>query len=239
MAKHVDVALPSYEATTSLPSTVCCISINESDKIRLIGTPKDMRISFRDMLKRSWSQGIQDDRDYYEQPEFKLFGRPWHGQGDESVPSRVLLVEILRYMEQQGWRYLAAADISKKHSDKDTLFFEYTGVVCSPVIFSISFNQSDRLRIICAPPEIQDAIRAVVRNCWRIQHERRYNGSWEFKLLGDPWFADGRETIRARVLLVNILAAIRAMGYKMYASINISGGDQGDLDSWFFRERSD
>ncbi|KAK9708028.1 hypothetical protein K7432_009869 [Basidiobolus ranarum] len=239
MAKHAEMTLPSYESSTSLSSSVCCISLNQSDKIRLIGTPKDMRMSFRDMLKDSWGRGIQDEREYYEQPEFKLNGNPWYGQGDDSVPSRLLLVRMLRYMEQQGWRYLGAVDISKKESDKDSLFFEYTGVVCSPVIFSISFNQSDRLRVICAPPEIQDAIREAVRNCWTIQNERCYNGSLEFKLLGNPWWANGQDAIRARVLLVNILAALRAMGYKMYASIDISARDQGDLDSWFFRERSD
>ncbi|KAK9765590.1 hypothetical protein K7432_005951 [Basidiobolus ranarum] len=240
MAKQANlefVAPPSYESSLDLPSSICCISLNESDKIRLIGAPEHLRASFREMLKRSWRKGIQVESDYCEQPEFKLLGNPWFGHGDDAVPCRTLLIEILRYMENQGWRYIVASDVSKKQSDKATLLFEYTGIVCTPTIFSLSFNRTDRLRVIGASPDIPGTVREAIRSYWVIQNEKFYHGSWEFKLAGNPWFADGDDAIRARMLLMKILGALRRIGYKLHASIEVCVGDSGyELDSWFLRK---
>ncbi|ORX77100.1 hypothetical protein K493DRAFT_363489 [Basidiobolus meristosporus CBS 931.73] len=188
------------------------------------------------MLKRAWFQGIQDERDYHGYPEFKLRGNPWLGQGEEAVYSRVLMVGILRLMEQHGWRHLTSIDISKKSCDKDSLFFEFTGIVCNPTIFSISLNQTDRLRIIEAPSDVPKLVRSIIQGLWKIQDERNYNTAFEFKLLGNPWMAQGSDTVQIRVLLMRLISGLRSAGYRLYATVDMNAGNDGyDLDSWFFR----
>lgn len=215
---------------------VCSISFNLTDRIRLIGLSADVIDLMRDAITRSWGR-IQNESDYYGTFEFKLVGNPWRGQGNDAVPSRRLLAAILTTMARLGWNLLQAADVSKKPYDKDTLFFEKGMPDPDAELFAMSFNMRDRIRIIDAPSFavcITDAIQTQWRN--GIQSTRDYHGSIEFKLSGNPWYPNGSETVYGRMLLCQIIANVRAKGYKLYGSIDISIGHEGmDLESWIFR----
>lgn len=216
---------------------VCSISLNWTDRIRLIGLPVDVITSMRTAITSSWGP-IQNESDYYSTYEFKLKGNPWYGQGEDSVQCRKLLAAILRTMAQFGWNLLQAADVSKKPDDKDTLFFE-KGVPDPDVdLFAMSFNMRDRIRLIDAPSFAPLCIKNAIQSQWPngIQDQRDYNGSIEFKLSGNPWFPDGSECVHGRMLLCQVIANIRAQGYKLYGSIDITIGNKGmDLESWIFR----
>lgn len=155
---------PSY-STLMVPflqsSRVCCITLNEADKIRLIGTPPEITPAIRLAIRQGWGM-IQREQNYAGAHEFKLMGNPWHGQSEEAVRSRKLITAVLKAMANYGWNLIQAADVSKKQSDKDSLFFEL-GPVQDPQadLFSISFNRSDRIRVIDAPhmvPYVKQAI---------------------------------------------------------------------------------
>lgn len=227
----------SYQIPPAEVIQICSISFNMTDRIRLIGLPNDIINTMRTAIKQSWGS-IQHESKYYSAFEFKLAGNPWRGEGYEAVNSRRLLAAILRTMAQFGWNLLQAADISRKPHDKDTLFFEKGTLDPDVALFAMSFNMSDLIRIIDAPsfaPCVKDAIRSIWRN--GIQFENNYCGSIQFKLWGNPWNADGSETVSVRMLLCQIIANIRAKGFKLYGSVDISIGDgeKGDLDSWIFR----
>lgn len=157
---------PSY-STLMAPflqsSRVCCITLNEADKMRLIGTPPEITHAIRLAIRQGWG-AIQREQNYAGAHEFKMLGNPWHGQSEEAVRSRKLITAVLRTMANYGWNLIQAADVSKKQSDKDSLFFEL-GPVQDPQadLFSISFNRSDRIRVIDAPhmvPYVKQAIQA-------------------------------------------------------------------------------
>lgn len=89
----------------------------------------------------------------------------------------------------------------------------------------------------------------IVSTGWTagIQHFQDYHGSIEAKLVGNPWFtSDGKESIAAKFFLCHVIVGFRRMGYKLYASVDISGriGSGGggggsyasDLDVWVFRK---
>lgn len=215
---------------------VCSISLNKSDRIRLIGLPIDVINEMRTAIGNSWGQ-IQKESDYYSTYEFKLKGNPWYGQGDDAVASRRLLTAILRTMAHYGWNLLQAADVSKSEFDKDTLFFEKGNPDPDAELFAMSFNMNDRLRLI-EGASLAGCIEEAIRSQWDkgIQHKQDYYGSIEYKLSGNPWFASGSETVYSRMLLCQVLANVRAKGYKLYASVDISTGTKGmDLESWVFR----
>lgn len=216
---------------------ICSITFNMSDRIRLIGLPIDVINSMRVAITKSWGQ-IQNERDYCSTYEFKLIGFPWDGQGESAVASRRLLAAILKTMAKFGWNLLQAADVSKKKHGKDILFFEKGIPDPDADLFGISFNMEDRLRIIDAP-EFAGCVRDAIKTQWKngIQCERMYNGSIEFQLRGYPWYPEGSATVYGPKLLCQVIANIRAKGYKLYGSINISRGHEGQhVESWIFRK---
>lgn len=216
---------------------VCSISMNMTDRIRLIGVPGQLVNGLRQSILSGWGRPIQDERNYHGAHEFKLSGNPWHGAGADAVLARNLINSVLLFMAKAGWNLVQAADISKKAGDKDTMFFESSEPDPDAQLFALSFNMGDRIRVIGANG-MMPYVKKTVENYWPrgIQNEREYNGSLELKLAGNPWWADGSDTVSARSLLNQILATLRSLGFKLYGSIDISLGHEGrDLESWFFR----
>ncbi|KAG0335722.1 hypothetical protein BG004_008351, partial [Podila humilis] len=243
MSKGADQAPPSYSsliAPHEQSTRICCITLNEADKIRLIGCPPDITNGIRLAIRQGWG-AIQRESDYSGAHEFKIMGNPWYGQGEESVQSRKLITSVLRVMANYGWNLIQAADVSKKQTDKDSLFFEL-GQFQDPQadLFAISFNRSDRIRVIDAP-HVVPWVKQAIQTQWRqgIQKEQTYATAHEFKLSGNPFYSDGSSAVFARMLLAQILANLRAQGYKLYTSVDISIGSDGmDVESWVFRRVS-
>ncbi|KAF9918142.1 hypothetical protein FBU30_000360 [Linnemannia zychae] len=238
-------APPEYLPDTPAPPRVCCITLNETDKIRLLGVPYNLIIPLRHAITSSWGV-IQAEQTYYGAHEFKMLGNPWRNCGAEANPSRLLIVSVLRTMAVNGWNMIQAADVSKKEHGKDALFFETIDPALGGVrpdevdMFAISFNSSDKLRIIGnVPASIIVAVQQAIQSQWPsgIQLEGKYLGAHEIKLRGNPWRPHGAETVHSRMLLSQALANIRAQGFKLYTSVDIShGGDEKrETETWVFR----
>ncbi|KAF9897589.1 hypothetical protein BX616_005313, partial [Lobosporangium transversale] len=150
---------------------VCCITLNETDKIRLIGTPPELANPIRQAIVRAWGR-IQKESDYAGAHQFKLLGNPWSARGNEGVLSRRLVVDILKTMAQHGWTLIQSADVSRKEYEKDSLFFESSAlqpVDVGPIdMFAISLNRTDRIRLIDAPSEFRDIVRQAIKTQWKL-----------------------------------------------------------------------
>ncbi|KAI9098187.1 hypothetical protein DFS34DRAFT_102244 [Phlyctochytrium arcticum] len=224
--------------------SLCCLSPHMGDKLRLINVPAPLVEPFAALLQRSWQKGIQNRTLYGRSLEFKLRGYPWYGQGNDAVPSRELVCAIMEFMYHNGWKLMCCADISKKQGDKDSWFFEpllATPASISTAFASISFNRSDRIRLIRFPPPVQSALISGIRTAHpSIQSEKVISGTnaYEFKILGNPWYASGTECVESRILVMKILACLKQLGWEVYTTVDVSGvsGDNvGDLDSWILK----
>ncbi|KIJ55632.1 hypothetical protein M422DRAFT_24205 [Sphaerobolus stellatus SS14] len=141
-----------------------CITLNMSDRLRLIRFPPHVVDRIRVVLERKWLRGIQSERGYANTHEFKLHGNPWDGVGIEGIGSRLVIMAVLAILYHQGWQLVMSVDISKKLMDKDSLIFR-EGPLPSPSEFiSVSFNQGDRIRIMSEdiPPEALNTIRVLL-----------------------------------------------------------------------------
>lgn len=235
-----NMSYPQLAPAQNQSIQVCSISLNERDRIRLIGLPLEVINEMRSTITKCWGP-VQNEKDYYGTYEFKLKGYPWHGQGEDAVYSRRLLAGVLTTMAQFGWNLIQAADVSKKQYDKDTMFFEKGIEDPDAHLFAMSFNEHDKIRLIDAPTLLPCVVDAV-HSQWPpgIQKERDYYGAKELKLSGTPWYPDGSECVYGRMLLCQIIANVRATGYKLYASVDISVGVDGmDLETWVFRRVGD
>jgi hypothetical protein len=61
--------------------------------------------------------------------------------------------------------------------------------------------------------------------------------SYEFKLKGTPWVAMGEETMRVRLMLLELVAAIDRLGWRSYASVHLY--ETRMVDTWYFVRPSD
>uniref|UniRef100_A0A915JRN0 Uncharacterized protein n=1 Tax=Romanomermis culicivorax TaxID=13658 RepID=A0A915JRN0_ROMCU len=70
-------------SSLSLPSTPSppyfCISLNETDKLRLVNAPKQVIGLLRYAVGTNWSPGICKSQEYFGSYETKLNGYPWDG----------------------------------------------------------------------------------------------------------------------------------------------------------------
>jgi len=199
--------------------------------------PEDIS-AIRDIIKRSWSKGLQAQGPYSASYEFKLYGNPWHGQGSDAIPARIIMREILSYLFSQGWILHVNTDVSKSEFDTDSLIFrKQQSSPPSSEWVAISFNQNDRLRLIGAPQGLLADVRVLLKEMKLLQAENwkdRNLDAWEYKLHGRPWFATGEDTIKTRVLLLRLLETLERKGWSVYASIDQSTRGAGlETDSWY------
>ncbi|CAF0781579.1 unnamed protein product [Rotaria sp. Silwood1] len=107
------------------PSTsFFAVSLNEWDKLRLIGAPNEL---IRAAQQTIGKDEIQREEWIYSETayQFKLIGYPWEADGDEAVTSRIKLLALLDCFTSFGWQLHASIDMSIGHEgrDTDTWFF--------------------------------------------------------------------------------------------------------------------
>ena len=89
-----------------------------------------------------------------------------------------------------------------------------------------------------------EQVRSAVNLGWPkgIQNETDYYGSWQFKLIGNPFSCFGSDRIYTCVMMILVLNNIEKRGYKLLCSADVSGKyfsseDDSyplDLHTWFF-----
>jgi hypothetical protein len=175
--------------------------------------------------------------------EFKLRGNPWswYEKGQECVQARRLLAGLLQCAISYGWNLVSASDITKVDGERDILFFENAKPDPDVQLVIMSLHNSDTVRLINATQTLKELLRDAVLSQWKkgIDKQRDYYGSYEIRMRGSPWYQSefGEKSVLRTCLMCQILANFKAVGYKLYASLNISTSiEGGDLDTWVFRK---
>lgn len=88
-----------------------------------------------------------------------------YGSGAEAIWARRLILHIIHALAASGWHVLVSADLTKKSYDKDSIIFK-SGPPIQRNMFCVSFNESDKIRIIDSPhDQILEAFKTVVAVC--------------------------------------------------------------------------
>ncbi|WWD17427.1 hypothetical protein CI109_101868 [Kwoniella shandongensis] len=235
---------PKYptEPPPPFPHLFACLHLGRTDRVRLIGVPQNVIPAVDEAIKRVWLPGIQQQGPYTSGWEWKVSGNPWQGFGIEAITARRLLSHILHALSAVGWDIHMSCDLSKKSYDKDTIFL-HSVPPRQRYYFAISFNESDKIRIIDPPNDyVRDAfIRAVHTWPAGIQQEREKEpGCYQLKLRGYPWFSsDGTQIVEARLLACTILSAMESVGFELVSSVDMSTASENnrDLDTWYFASK--
>ncbi len=62
-----------------------CVSLNESDKMRLIDSDSSLVEQVRMAICEGWDRGIHNESDYYSSHQFKLRGFPFASYGSDHI----------------------------------------------------------------------------------------------------------------------------------------------------------
>ncbi|XP_057290061.1 uncharacterized protein LOC130612728 isoform X2 [Hydractinia symbiolongicarpus] len=127
--KTNDKSLLLFQRGSPLHTKFMCLSLNETDKIRLINAPNDVNSVGREIISK-WVLGVQEEKNVYGGVTYqaKLIGNPWCHMSSEGIHGRALLLGLLNAFTSMGWRLVCSADVSAK--DWITLWMFTVGISC-------------------------------------------------------------------------------------------------------------
>ncbi|KAI1260955.1 hypothetical protein F5Y18DRAFT_431743 [Xylariaceae sp. FL1019] len=92
-----------------------CLSFNGRDFVTLVDPPQETESAFLSMLEhKGW---LHRDNDYYDLG-FKLRGDPWTAKGQEEMRARLLVLDIMQFLEAFGWTVYAS--VAQPSEDRHT-----------------------------------------------------------------------------------------------------------------------
>ena len=222
-------------AQTFLSKPLLVVGLSSYNSLMIVNAPMELHQLFKDVIQRTYSIYKWKYKD--DVLVIRLSGSPWHPDGKETVHSRVLLNTIIAELHQRQWKLYGNSNFK---SDANAFFFEHDPNLLlgqpSPQ-FLISLNSTDLIRVINAPENLISAVRSTIQRNWSkgIQRERAYAGSWEFKLEGTPWWADGTEAVKSRYLVLKLMEALQEYSWSPVAAFD-SSRKVSDKSTLLFRQ---
>ncbi len=217
------------EEVTPLQVDIACIGISSYDKLQFINFPQPIMQTFESVVKQVWPKEIQKVKYIGECLQIKLRGTPWgYASASESIQAKTMIKALINHLSMHQWGLYGSSNLK---STADTLFFKYDpsqpidGSLATG--FVISLNRNDRLRCIDAPADVPTAVKNAISEGWLrgIQDEKLKFNSYEFKLSGYPWWANGTDAICSRMLMCKILERLMSIGWKVQMAIDLSRKD--------------
>lgn len=157
---------PALPVDTKMPlqGNFACLMLVTSDKLRAIAFPPETRALIQMAIRNGWPLGIQEEGELGKTAySYKLRGKPCalqllnqltpgSGQNMETIASRRLITHLLAALSSTGWHVTMAAELDKKDSSLDSIFFK-SGDPLARTFFSVSFSGWDKIRLIDSPNE--------------------------------------------------------------------------------------
>jgi hypothetical protein len=166
--------------------------------------------------------------------KMKLAGCSWTATGEQAVAVRRMVLAVITVARSH--KYELVTNLNTKGTTDSLLFQHKSSLLTSPEdMFIMSLNRNDRLRIIGAPSYIETEAEEVVSEHWGVQGVSPYAGSFEIKLYGTPWWADGEDTVKARNVIAQLIARFKSVGWEVGATVDVSRKLQ-DKTVFIFRQ---
>ena len=151
----------------------------------------------------------------------KLTNCSWTATGEQAVAVRKMVLDVIRVARSH--KYELVTNLNTKGTTDSLLFQHKSSLLNTPEdMFIMSLNRNDRLRIIGAPEYIHTDAEEVVAAHWGVQGVAPYAGSYEFKMYGTPWWADGEDTVKARNVIGHLIAKFKSLGWEVGATVDVS-----------------
>ena len=210
------------------------LGLSSNDSLVFVNLPVNLEQPLREAIQVAWRLGHQEWTYNDGVLKVKLRGTPWKSSDEQAVQSKIVIQDIIATLRRHQWAFVC--NVNTK-STTDSFFFKFEPSIVpgeASEFCTISLNRDDRLRLIKVKEDVISRIRQVIETVWapdKIQKEKEWYGSWEFKLAGIPWHSSSDHSIKARYLIIKVLEAMREKGWHAIAAINMSrrGGSKSVL----------
>lgn len=98
------------------PLRTSYISINETDKLRLMGGDGNFINAIRGSVDRSWLSGIRSEANYFGAWQIELEGHPFMNETASNGYTSFMMMNILADLEDIGFKFIGSVDVSGKHT---------------------------------------------------------------------------------------------------------------------------
>ncbi|KAF5576684.1 hypothetical protein FPCIR_12474 [Fusarium pseudocircinatum] len=205
---------PSFQETMASSPPIfqtqfACMTFNMFDRIRLINFTEAEVSAIKEVVAARWSAGLS-----HVQPS---------GGNDDS---RRLMLRILERLFDMGWVLQGAMEITLKSESKDSLIFRKQDPIPPPCDWiCISFDNSDKLKIIDSPPkDLTDAILQIFGR--DVRRKEITSDRFKVHLANMPWNPSGTDTVQTRIILLKLIETLERCGFTIYATIGSKGEDE-------------
>ncbi|KAL2914730.1 hypothetical protein HK105_205661 [Polyrhizophydium stewartii] len=240
------VPMPSFSRNDMQP-LVCC-AVDSADSLSLHAGPAELAESLASDLAAVWPQGVRLVAG--STPTIRFNGAPWRGIGEDSVHCRRLLLAVIASMARSGRRLVASAQISAVWSTPSLVFEASSDPPprssrSAARLCAVSLVETATLRLIPAHDATDDAadssgdgphthaaaraVDAALAACGISASKSHFVGVPEWSLKAMDWTASGAPAAAARGLVLSLLEAMHAAGWRIVASCRVtSRADQCD-----------
>ncbi|KAJ4298032.1 hypothetical protein N0V90_005931 [Kalmusia sp. IMI 367209] len=189
--------------------------------------------------------------------DIKLKGNPWgiRGIGDsditvirsawdrdvegQAIHAQRLICSLLSALHGEGWVLMQSTDISNVLYDADTLLFRHQIPAPAPQQwFSLVFYSQHKLRFVDAPRAL--CLRVVEHFAaqkmeMKFKEHGKVEGCSEIKFAGQGWSYISYDTMKSRMMFLDLLECLEESGWTLYASVeqNTRGDEKGVTDTWY------
>jgi hypothetical protein len=221
-----------------IETNVICLSLNSSDKIRILG-PEALYPIVKQSIVNSWPLGIKNEQIFGLSYELKLNGYPWYKAQNDSTESFFtpnMMCNILNNLYKNGWIFINAIDSSNSEQSLNALYFMYSNEIdLNSNFFTLTLNHSDQLRFHHISNDLNTIISKNIESLWPagIKNENlKENNTIEYTLKGNPWKSNGFEAVTSRKLINDLLNLLAYAGWNLYATCDLC--KRVDSKSTFF-----
>jgi len=232
------------------------ISLNKSDRLRLISVLPDLMQSIKKIMTHLWPNGVENYKEGIGALEFKLNGSPFLSETQmETIESRQLIGNLIHFLSQFNWSFYASCKLSESIEDKSIFFFRYRQAY--PIRTScLSLTDSNKISVIGDNHNLIDTVRTCIKADWKygVSQELNYFGSWQIELNGDIFANNGSNNGYASLLMLKILDNLESDGLKLLTSSDVNGKYRFkqrknnnynlnevlaiDFDTWYFADKT-
>ena len=138
MTASTDISRKGYDKDTLIfrkqlvpppAATWAAISFKQGDKLRFLGAPQDLISSMSQLFRSTGmlqSENAKTTAANYH--EFKLIGTPWYASGQDTMATRLLILQMVETMEANGWSLYASIDQNSGASNSSNSSYSETDV---------------------------------------------------------------------------------------------------------------
>ena len=113
-----------YDSSNNANLRPLCISLNESDKIRVIDGNQNHVNAVAHAIANAWPEGIQDQNLYAGAYQFKLKGNPFGGSSSNPIYASAVMMYIFANLKNQGAKFQCSASVSGKYHQDEKISYK-------------------------------------------------------------------------------------------------------------------